>query len=233
MRCASLAQRAVVHAVFTGLTATLALLCMARPAAAGAPSLPVTATTLAGFVPAGWQIEQEHAVDLNRDGRPDAVLLLQPVAPPAGKSPERVLAVALRQGSSWMLAAQNARLIPQLDSPSQEDPLVNGEITVKSGGFRLGLGLMVAMGSYGMTNMTYRFRLERGCVRLIGYDRLDTHRGTLATQDLSINFLTGVVLQSSGNAQSDTAQQRKSTLAVNPRRCLGDLDSAARFKPLG
>ena len=63
-------------------------------------------------------------------------------------------------------------------------------------------------------------------------DRLETHRATLATQDLSVNFLTGAVLHTTGNAQSDASQVRRGRLAANPRRCLQDLDSAVYFKPL-
>jgi hypothetical protein len=79
----------------------------------------------------------------------------------------------------------------------------------------------------------YRFRIEGGCVRLIGYDRLQTHRGTQETQDTSVNFLTGAVLHTSGNAQGDTTAKRRARLAANPRRCLDTLDSATSFSPLG
>ncbi len=216
----------------------LAALCLATPARADPPLLPATAATPAGFVPAGWQIAQQVVVDLNHDGRPDAVLLLQPDAPPpppgTGRSPERVLAVLLQQRGGWAMVAQNARLVPQADLATQEDPLNNGELaTGKAGSFSLSLGLSSTAGSYVSALLTYRFRLERRCVRLIGHDRLQTHRATLDTQDTSINFLTGAVQVTSGNAQSDATTKRRSRLADNPRRCLGDLDSAVSFQPLG
>jgi len=225
----------------------LAALCVAAPAAAEPPALPATASAPAGFVPAGWQIAQQVAVDLNRDGRPDAVLLLQPDAPPpapgSGRSPERVLAVLVQQRGTWALAGQNARLVPQVDLATQEDPLANGELAAgpagsaksarQRGSFSLSLGLTSTAGSYESALLTYRFRLDGRCVRLIGHDSLQTHRGTLDTQDTSINFLTGAVLRTSGNAQTDATTQRRTRLADNPRRCLGDLDSAVSFQPLG
>ena len=215
----------------------LAALGLAAPALAAPPALPATAATPAGFVPAGWQVAQQLDIDLNRDKRTDAVLLLQPDAPPAppgsGTSPERVLAVLLQQRDGWVLAAQNHRLVPQVDLATQEDPLANGELATTRGGFSLSLGLTSTAGSYLSALQTYRFRLERGCVRLIGHDTLQTHRANLDTQDTSINFLTGAVLVRSGNAQTDSTTQRRSRLAQNPRRCLPDLDSAAGFQPLG
>ena len=218
----------------------VAMACLAGPAAAtaGPPTLPGMAASPAGFVPTGWQIARQVAADLNRDGRPDAVLLLQPDAPPAppgtGRSPERVLAVLLQQRSGWVLAAQNARLVPQVDLATQEDPLDNGELAAgKPGSFSLSLGLTSTAGSYVSAVQTYRFRLERRCVRLIGHDTLQTHRATLDTLDTSINFLTAAVLVTSGNAQSDATTKRRSRLASNPRLCLDGLGSAVNFQPLG
>jgi len=226
---------------------TLAMCMGTGPALAVAPVPPVLplipdkAATVDGFVPAGWVIEQRLLADLNRDGRRDAVLLLR-TAPPAAAasapvpasthSPERVLMVLLQQRSGWALAGANARLVPQLDLATQEDPLDNGELVAARGGFSLSLGLTSSAGSYLSAVLRWRFRVEPGCVRLIGYDRLQTHRATLDTQDLSINFLTAAVLHSSGNAQTDTSTRRRERLASNPRRCLPDLDDALSFQPL-
>lgn len=220
------------------LTLRAAVLLLAAAAAAqAAPALPAQAATPEAFVPAGWQIEQRQSVDLDRDGRPDAVLLLRPDAPPpapgAGKSTERVLAVLKARPGGWSLAGANARLVPQVELATQEDPLANGELLAERGSAVLALGLASTAGSYLSAVVRYRFRIEGGCVRLIGYDRLQTHRGTQETQDTSVNFLTGKVLHTSGNAQGDTTAKRQARLAANPRRCLGDLDSAASFTPLG
>jgi hypothetical protein len=218
--------------------AALALLLVAAAAAVrAAPVLPAQAATPEAFVPAGWQIEQRQSVDLDRDGRPDAVLLLRPDTPPAapgaGTSPERVLAVLKAGRGGWQLAGANARLVPQVELATQEDPLANGELLAERGSAVLALGLGSTAGSYLSAMVRYRFRIEGGCVRLIGYDRLQTHRGTQETQDSSVNFLTGAVLHTSGNAQGDTTAKRRARLAANPRRCLDTLDSATSFSPLG
>lgn len=204
-----------------------------------APALPARAADVRGFVPPGWEIEQQHDADLDRDGRRDALLLLRPAAASApsgagsaGRSPARLLVVVVGRRDSYALSASNARLIPRVDLASQEDPLADGELTVRLGRFDIRLGLTAGMGSYLSASLLYRFRRQDGCFRLIGYDRLETHRATLATRDLSINFLTGGVVRTSGNAQSGATEVQRSRLAANPRRCFQDLGSAADFQPL-
>lgn len=206
------------------------------------PSLQARAASVDAMVPEGWAIEQQQAADLNRDGRRDVVLLLRrlPASSDSGKgadasenrSPQRALAALLGVRGGYTLSALNARLIPQVDLGSQEDPLADGEIVTQRGGFDLKLSLTAGVGSYLSAALRYRFRYQGGCLRLTGYDRLETHRATLDTQDLSINFLTGVVVRTSGNAQSDATRVRREKLAANPRRCLQELQSAAQFQPL-
>ncbi len=223
-----------------GLAAVVPLSVAAQQPAAQAasvPTLPRRAATVAGFVPAGWQIEQQLAADLNHDSRPDLLLLLRTVPAQAGGSaaalsPQRLLAVLLGTSGGYALSAANARLIPQLDLSTQEDPLANGELTVQPGGFELQLGLMASVGSYQSANLHYGFRLQGACWRLVRYDRLETHRATLDTQDLRIDFLTGQVLRTKGNAQTDVSQVQRSRLARQPRLCLPDLGSALSFKPV-
>lgn len=229
-----------------GVTLLAGLLMLAAvPSFAGDPvgssGLPKRAASVAGFVPPGWVIEQQLSGNFNRDGRADALVLLR-MAPTAEKqgpadssaarlSTPRVIAVLLGTRNGYELSASNGRLVPQVDLNSQEDPMADSELSVRPGGFDVKLGLTAGVGSYLGAAVHYRFRHQNGCFRLIGYDRLETHRATLATQDLSVNFLTGAVAHTTGNAQSDVTQIRRERLAVNPRRCLQDLDSAVDFKP--
>jgi hypothetical protein len=195
------------------------------------PVLPLRAATLASFVPAGWSLEEQQTADLNSDGRSDAVLLLKQQV--TMTAPPRILLVALQQrGGQYALAEQNRRLIPQVASDTLEDPMGNGEILARQGGFDITLTQLAGAGSYQTATFTYRFRRLGGCFRLVGYDRLETHRATLDTRDLSVDFLTAVVVQRTGNERSEKTEERKSTLNSNPRRCLADLGSAADFNPL-
>lgn len=229
--------RAAARAFLSGLVAAAlaASAGLARAAAAELPALPARAATVAGFLPAGWHIERQLQTDLDGDGRSDAVLLLQPVqaaAAPTGLSPPRLLLVLLRDAAGWTLAARNSRLVPRVDLASQEDPLDNGELTAQAGGFRLSLGLAATMGSYQMATLRYSFRRNGGCFRLVRYERLELHRATLDTRDLTIDYLAGSVLRRSGNAQTGAGKSRREPLGAPIRLCLQDLDDAARFKPL-
>jgi hypothetical protein len=203
------------------------------PADAPMPELPPRGGTVESLVPRGWTIEQRRQADFNRDGRTDALLLIRETAD-QGATPRRILLVALAtaQPSGYARSAANGRLVPRDPSGQLEDPMADGEITVRPGGFDLKIGMMPATGSYLAATMRYGFRFEGGCFRLIGYDRAETHRGTLDTRDVSVNFLTGAVIQTTGNAQSNRKQTQRSRLSSNPRRCLEDLPSGWSFDPL-
>jgi hypothetical protein len=225
-----------------GRAATLLSLLTVCPAVAAqvrptpeftAPSLPAAGSTVESLVPAGWSIEQRHQADFNNDGRADVLLLLRQ-AETHDTAPRRIVLVALatRKPRGFALFAANAELIPSDPSGRFEDPLADGEIAVQPRGFDVRLSMMSGIGSYVMATMRYRFRLERGCFRLIGYDRYETHRATLDTHDLSVNFLTGEVTSTNGNAQSNGAQIQRSRLASNRRRCLSDVPNGWTFDPL-
>ena len=197
------------------------------------PSLPARGATVESLVPTGWTIEQRHQADFNRDGRADVLLLLRQ-AGTDGAASRRIVLVALAaiRPQGYALFDSSARLIPSDSSGQLEDPLANGEISARSGGFDVKLSMMSGAGSYVMATMRYRFRFERDCLRLIGFDRDETHRGTLDTKDLSVNFLTGGVTTTAGNAESNRTQPQRSRLASNPRRCLSDVSNGWSFDPL-
>jgi hypothetical protein len=196
------------------------------------PRLPATADDIDSLAPQGWTIEQRHRADFNRDGKADVLLLLRQGT---GKdtTPPRIVLVALAAvPRGYSVSEANARLIPRDAANGIEDPMADGEITVRPGRFDLKLGMTPGVGSYLSSTMTYRFRREGGCFRLIGYERMETHRGTLETKDLSVNFLNGAVVHQTGNAQSDTVRTKRERLHSNPRRCLADLDNGWTFNPL-
>jgi hypothetical protein len=205
----------------------------ARQADLASPAPPARAATVEAFAPAGWTIEQQHAADFNSDGSSDVLLLIRDRAG-AGVTPRRILLLALASGTAprYTLLASSDRLIPRDTTGTIEDPMADGEITLRPRGFELKIGYVAGAGSYQAASMRFRFRVEASCVRLIGYDRNETHRGTLETSDLSVNFLTGTVVRAKGNAQSGAARRQRSRLTTNPRRCLQDLPSGWTFDPL-
>jgi hypothetical protein len=139
--------------------------------------------------------------------------------------------VVLRQKHGYALAEMNSRIIPHSDDTSYEDPMADGELTAQPGYFSLKLTIMSGAGSYQMETLHYRFHYQNGCFRLIGYDRMQTNRATLDTNDLIIDFLAGEAIQRTGNAQSDAEEKKRDTLKTNPRLCFRDLDDAIVFHP--
>ena len=190
-----------------------------------------SAATAESLVPAGWTIEQRYHADFNRDGRADVLLLLRQSAS-EGTIPPRMILVALAKKSRRAMRPRRPMNgCHHATRRALEDPMADGEIKLRPGGFELKLGMMSGVGSYLAATMRYRFRHEGGCFRLIGYERAETHRATLDTRDMSVNFLTGVVVRTTGNAQSNAKQIERRRLPANPRRCLGELDSAWTFDP--
>jgi hypothetical protein len=192
---------------------------------------------VASFVPTGWLIEQRGDADLNNDGYEDALLLLrEDTGAGAGSreslSPTRIIVVLLGASGGFALAASNSKLIPQVHLSRHEDPLANGEFRARTGSFEIKLALVSVVGSYLSAVMRYRFAYETGCFRLVGYERLETHRATLDTSDLRIDYLTGVVARAAGNASVDAGKAvQTSRLSDPPRRCLEQLGNAAEFVP--
>jgi hypothetical protein len=184
------------------------------------------------LVPREWQVEQRHQADFNHDGRRDALLLLQR---PGGRDiPARMLLVAFAgPAGDYTLIESNARLIPSDSSGQLEDPMADGELVMRPGGFDLSIGMLSTVGSYQQATIRYRFRFDGRCFRLVAHDRLHTNRATLDTLDVKVSLLTGEVTRTSGNAESDVAPQTtRERLRANPRRCLADLGNGWTFDPL-
>jgi len=198
--------------------------------AAEPPVLPAHAAGVEEFVPAGWALDQLARADFNADGREDAVVLLREErGADRSRSPQRILAVLVGDATGFTLVSQNAQLVPQLDLTTQEDPLANGQLAARRGEFDIKLGFWSGAGSYLSAIVQYQFALRGGCVQLVRYDRLEMHRASLETNDLSIDYLTGKI-----NRTSEKAGNRVVTDTVSPelpRHCLADLGSAAEFSP--
>ena len=228
-------DRIVRFAVLVVAISVISLNALAQglPTLAASSSLPAASATVELLVPEGWMIEQRHDADFNRDGRADVLLLLrQPNE--EGAVPPRMLLVALATAKQrgYLLSATNARLVPHESAGALEDPMADGEIKVRPGGFDLKLGMMPGAGSYMSSIMRYHFRLEGTCFRLTGFDRAETHRATLEIRDLSVNYLNGAVVETTGNEQSQVTQVRRKHISTRTRRCLSELGSAWTFDPL-
>jgi hypothetical protein len=190
--------------------------------------------TFEDFVPEGWTLARTVSADLDADGRDgDGLLLL--TRPASAGTPAQALAVVVREappGAGYVLAASNGRLIPRSEAPGQEDPMADGELVADTGSFEIRLTLLAGIGSYETARLIFQFRHEPGCFRLIAFQRLETHRATLAMHDLSVDYVSGAVVDSTGNAASDAITEKREQLQTIPRHCFADLGPAEHFNPL-
>lgn len=166
----------------------------------------------ASFIPGGWVEESAVDGDLNGDRQPDRVIIIRQNDParrikndslgdPELDTNPRRLLVLVRSPAGLTRAAENDTILPpkgDLDSRCLADPLEEGGIAVRGGMLRINLTNWLSCGSYGITKSSYVLRLERGQLRLIGYDRLDFSRASGEGEKLSANFLAGRYSKTTG-----------------------------------
>lgn len=159
----------------------------------------------APWVAAGWKLLRSVTGDLDRDGRADAVLVLEQ-ADPANRrkndglgAPElnlnpRKLVVLLQTASGLRKVADADQLLPSEHddgSPCLGDPLYEGGVRIAHGLLRIDLHYWMSCGSYGVTHRTFSFRYGGGRFRLIGADAWEFMRNSGARSEISINYLSG------------------------------------------
>lgn len=172
------------------------------------PVFPETDNLIDAFVPDGWKKIRSVAGDLNKDGEDDVAIILEGTDEQAivrnteGLGPEwlnlngRVIVILLKNTNTgnYNLSDYNFYLVPPSndeDAPCLEDPLAQSEgIAIKKGVLCISFNYWSGCGSYGTSNETYKFRLQDGAFRLIGYDSYDFSRSDGGKNSISINFLT-------------------------------------------
>lgn len=153
----------------------------------------------------GWEIAREAQGDLDGDGRAEAVLVLRRDDPQLVKENDglgaprldlnpRALLVLENEGEGWRQLARSDTLVPpagSVEAPCLADPLEDGAVTIGNGVLSVLFNYWLSCGSYGVTIREYKFRLQEGRFRLIGFDRLEFSRATGRGDEVSTNYLTG------------------------------------------
>lgn len=209
------------------------------------PRLPAEAASAAGFAPPGWRTETELRGDLNGDGIADLAFTLRAQDPAnviahsgLGQSPldsnPRILAIAFgRAGGGYALAIQDHRLIPRHTDPVLSDAFdpEARNLTIQRGTLRVTLHSFASAGSWGAGNRSFTFRWQEGRFALIGFDSMSVHRGSGATEDVSVNFLTRRMQLSTGNIEHDRKRVQWRTLPARPLLSLGQIEDGMEFDP--
>lgn len=178
--------------------------------------------SISAFAPRNWHIEKQINGDLNRDGRPDAALVLVQNKPPRDDADNpapraRALVIAQRDGKAWRRAGfNNTLLLGTRDGGAfygfMETPVT---VSIKNGV----VIIEQEAGSREITQQTYRFRHDRKLNHfvLIGYDQIDSDRLTGEVKNQSANFLTGRKRTVTMRANSNRAITKNTTLSRTPR----------------
>ena len=219
-----------------------------EPPAVAYPAIADAAATPAGFVPPGWRLEHELRGRLDGDAREDVLLLLRMDAPGnvvdnAGPGPDRfdtnprmlVAAVAGADGG-WRRVMAHHALVPRAESPVMDDVLGDdpaGAIAIRANRtWTIGLHGWASAGSWSAREVGYTFRLEGGCMRLVGYDDMHLHRASGEITTTSVNYLDGRAWTRSGSIADDTPGPRRwMRLASTAPVCIDDIGDGLAFAP--
>lgn len=208
------------------------------------PNVSSTSSTIEGFTPSGWYLEYQQKGDLNSDGIADVVLVLHEKNPKnilknEGFGAEvtdtnpRILLVAVRDKVSdkYIKLVENHTLIPRHTDPTLEDSLTESAIKISKGNLIIRLEYFANAGSWEMFSATFTFRKEDQCLSLIGYDRVNTHRASGETSDISINFLTNKAKVSRGNIEDENLKPTWQSIKNSKKHCLQEVGNGLEFTP--
>jgi hypothetical protein len=192
------------------------------------------------WVPKGWGLVASARGDLDRDGRADAVLVLQkkdaskvlPVKGLGGPTMdlnERRMLVLLATSGGYRSVFSSDKVIPPAgtaDNPCVVDPFLEQRLRIRKGVVMLGFDHWSSCGSWGMSSSRWTFRYDpaRQGLRLIGFDATEQQRNAPGVSRLSVNLLTGqaLVVHSPGEESTLPPQTAKGRVLGESVFMLGD-----------
>ncbi|MFO1012543.1 MAG: hypothetical protein U1E50_02165 [Caulobacteraceae bacterium] len=229
------------------LSVALGLALMCTAARAAEPTIPATATTAEGFVPAGWVLDREATGDLDGDGLADLVLVVRDLDPAnvRAKAPDtlgpdtfdmqrRVLIVALAgRAGGYRRVAVNSTLIPIRDEAVLADLLDDNAIVISGRRLTISLDRFEEAGSWNRSDYGFTFRWKRGGLELVHYDRLDSARGSGVLTGLQVDWLKRTAVASEGNVAVDDGEMtyRRIGRPLGPPPSLDAIGDGLAFNP--
>ena len=212
------------------------------------PEITATAASPAGFVPPGWRLEHEARGLLDADALEDALLVLRMDDPgnivdnagygraPFDTNPRMLVVAVATEDGGWRRVMSDHALVPRPDSPVMDDFLGDdaaGRVQIRPGRtWSLSLHSWASAGTWSTREVTYTFRLEGDCMRLVGYDAVDLHRASGDITTTSVNYLSGRAWTQPGHIAEDApGLQRWTRLASKARACIQDIGHGLSFEP--
>jgi hypothetical protein len=104
------------------------------------------------------------------------------------------------------------------DKQYMEDPYQG--MSIKKGIFEISFGLSYSVGSWYITNTSYKFRYQQNSLILIGADYFSMHRATGNYDNYSYNFLTQKRRLEKGNEAKNIRKVYWKSLHIAPLKTL-------------
>jgi hypothetical protein len=191
------------------------------------PKINQSGKAITDFIPKNWQILDSTKGDLNKDKIADYALVIQLIeisgsinrndsGPKKLPFQPRILIIALTNPVTKQLelAEQNISFILQHDDPSMEDPFQS--IKIEKGILNLEFQIFYNMGSWYVSNTSYKFRYQNNNFTLIGADDSSFHRATHDFKAYSYNFLSKKWSLQKGNFDTnETSKEEWHNLLIN------------------
>lgn len=193
------------------------------------PQLAEKGRNIEEIVPKGW--EEQHVIgDLNKDGIKDIVLVALPNNPAHIKTREdgyqynfnpKLLAIYF--GSSSGVYKRFKVWDKALPARADEYADCEADLSITpKGALDITVSFWTSMGTADAGNTTYRYRFQSGDFYLIGQEYTSFSRMTGKGETVSINYLTGDQITTTGNIMENKGlKTRKTKLKKEPLARLG------------
>lgn len=183
------------------------------------PILQKKGKNLEELIPKKWNLLDSAMGDLNQDGVPDLVFVVQNIdaakieylgyMDKAINLNPRVLGIYFgSKNGIFIQKSVSKNFILLKDSPNMAEPLTGIEISDK-GVLNIAFELWYSMGSWGSSNKSYKFIYQDNAFQLIGFDMSELNRGSGEMTNYSINFLTHKMKTVKGNMAEDDPESEE------------------------
>lgn len=192
------------------------------------PTIKMGGERISDFVPTDWIILDSIKGDLNKDYIDDVVIILQyrdsvTLVNTEGDTTQtqpRILLILFKNTvtNSFELTDQSNSFILKHDNSAMEDPYQS--LAINKGVLEITFNVFYNMGSWYVTNATYKFRYEQGQFVLIGADNSSFHRATHDYENYSYNFLTKKRALTKGNDNNGKEKTTWKTVKISTLKTL-------------
>ena len=183
---------------------------------------------ISDFAPAGWTILDSIKGDLSNDYIDDAVIILQTkdsvtlvnAEGDTTQTQPRILLVLFKNSISnkFELIEQSNSFILKHDNSAMDEPYQS--LAINKEVLEITFNISYNMGSWYVTNATYKFRYQHGQFVLIGANNSTFHRATNDYENYSYNFITKKRSLTKGNDNNGIEKTTWKTIKISTLKTL-------------